>query len=85
MFGVQFFTQKQAVALITSAEEGGALFNAMDEAYDSWRKAMEQEDDDENNEEEGGEEDEDEDDEDDEDNEDDDYTWAEQVPWKDEE
>ena len=41
----QFFTQKEAAALVASAEEGGALYKAMDAAYDSWRQAMEEEED----------------------------------------
>merc|ERR1712166_1194948 len=39
----QFFTQAEAAALVASAEEGGELFDAMDAAYASWRKAMEEE------------------------------------------
>merc|ERR1719223_999475 len=41
----QFFTQAEAAALVKSAEEGGELYDAMDAAYASWRKAMEEEDD----------------------------------------
>merc|ERR1719329_33979 len=35
----QFFTQAEAAALVKSAEEGGELYDAMDAAYASWRKA----------------------------------------------
>merc|ERR1719393_145554 len=69
----QFFSQAEAAALIASAEEGGALFKAMDAAYDSWRAAMEEDDD-----EEGEVTDEEESDEDE-----DEFDWDEQVPWKD--
>jgi len=37
--GLAFFTQAEAAALVTSAEEGGELYDAMDAAYASWRKA----------------------------------------------
>merc|ERR1719409_1593566 len=75
----QFFTQAEAAALVKSAEEGGELYDAMDAAYASWRKAMEVEDD------AIGEEGDEEDDSDDEVDSEDDFAWAEQVPWKGEE
>ena len=76
----QFFSQAEAAALIASAEEGGALFKAMDAAYDSWRAAMEADDDEEEEDDAEGEvADEEESDEDE-----DEFDWAEQVPWKDE-
>jgi len=77
--------QAEAAALVASAEEGGELFDAMDAAYASWRKAMEEEEEeineDDDDEEEGDMDDESEEDEDS----DDDFAWAEQVPWKGEE
>ena len=82
----QFFSQKEAAALIASAEEGGELYKAMDAAYDSWRQAMEAADEEDLEDDEEDEEDGEEDDEDDEDeDEEDDFAWAQSVPWKDEE
>merc|ERR1719486_1337128 len=69
MKAAHFFTQAEAAALVKSAEEGGELYDAMDAAYASWRKAMGEED--EAGEEEGDEED----DSDDEVDSEDDFAW----------
>ena len=78
----EYFTKDEAKKLISSSVEGGALYKAMDAAYDSWRKAMEEADDVDEEEDEDGEDDDDLEDDDSELEDEDDMKWAESMPWK---